>query len=180
MTEHELHEYRELRATIRERGSARVWVMVVGIASWAAIEVAVSTVGPTPLATLVPLVVLAAAFEAIFALHAGVERIGRYLDVFHADAWESAAAAFGRPSGAIRVDPLFVGIFAVATMLNLVPALLVAPTPQELIFVGGAHALFVVRMVFARLASSKQRAIDRERFAILKAGSATTRNHEIR
>jgi hypothetical protein len=35
------------------------------------------------LSTLVPLLVLVAGFEAAFALYTNVERIGRYLQVFH-------------------------------------------------------------------------------------------------
>lgn len=179
MTERELQEYAELRATIRERGTARVWIAVVGVAAWAAIEVAVATLMATPLGTLVPLLVLAAVFEGIFALHVGVERVGRYLDVFHDDGWEHAAGTFGRPVGAIVVDPLFVVVFVIATALNIVPALLVSPTAEEVIFVGGAHALFVVRLMFAKLMAGKQRVIDRERFVVLKSASAMkSRGHE--
>ena len=46
------------------------------------------TLQPVPLATLVPLLVLAAAFECVFALHVGIERVGRYLQVFYEDRWE--------------------------------------------------------------------------------------------
>src|SRR5262249_14593013 len=139
MAESQITEYRELRATIRQRGTARVWVMVVGVGAWAALDVTAPLASPAPLSTLVPLIVLAAAFEGVFALHVGVERIGRYLDACHGDAWEATAAAFGRPRGAIRLDPLFTVVFVVAALLNLMPALLMGPTPQELIFVGGAH-----------------------------------------
>src|SRR5947208_14124487 len=34
MTARELEEYRALRATIRERGTARVWIFVVGFGLW--------------------------------------------------------------------------------------------------------------------------------------------------
>ena len=44
---------------------------------------AVASLAAIPVATLLPLVLLAACFEAIFALHTGVERIGRYLQVFY-------------------------------------------------------------------------------------------------
>ena len=37
MTLAEQEEYRSLRATIRERGTARVWVFVGGIVAWAAL-----------------------------------------------------------------------------------------------------------------------------------------------
>ena len=83
MTGRELDEYRELRATIRQRGTARVWIFVVGVAMWAAATIATTALASTPIATLLPLLVLASVFEAIFALHVGVERIGRYIQVFH-------------------------------------------------------------------------------------------------
>ena len=88
-----LHEeFAALRATIRERGTARVWIFFATIAVWAALGVAMMLVGTAPVFTLLPLVVLAAGFEAIFHLHVGVERVGRYLQAFTED-----AAAGGRP-----------------------------------------------------------------------------------
>ena len=42
------------------------------------------------------------------------------------------------------------------------------PLRSELIFVGGAHALFALRVIVARLAAAKQRKIDLERFQQLK------------
>jgi hypothetical protein len=168
MTPSELREYTQLRATIRERGTARVYVFVVGVAVWATLVIAVATLSSTPLATLIPLLVLAASFEGVFALHVGVERIGRYLAVFHSDAWEAAAAGFGRPRGAIGLDPLFAAVYGIAAVSNLLPALLQQPTRQEMLFVGGAHALFIVRLAYARMAAPKQRAIDAGRFQELR------------
>src|SRR5437667_12138684 len=80
MTPREQERYAALRATIRERGTARVWVFAAGTAVWAALTVATTATSAPPVATLIPLVVLAASFEAVFALHVGVERVGRYLD----------------------------------------------------------------------------------------------------
>jgi len=176
MTQREQVEYSALRATIRERGSTRVYVFVLGVAAWGALAIATAVVASTPLATIVPLVVLAAVFEAVFALHVGVERVGRYLQVFYetdgTDAagagWEHAAMAFGRPRGAATSDPLFAVVFLIATFVNAAPALIVEPTMQEMIFVGGAHALFLVRLFAARDAASKQRAIDLARFTELR------------
>lgn len=168
MSAPEQEEYRALRATIRERGTARVWIFVVGVSVWASLSVAAASFTAPPIAMLVPLVVLGATFEAVYALHVGVERIGRYLDVFFDDAWESAAGAFGRPPGAAAVDALFVVVFALAALINFIPVLVAQPTPQELLFIGGGHALFGVRLVFAKLTAYKQRAIDRERFQALK------------
>ena len=70
------------------------------ITAWAAVAVATSAVITVAISTLVPLLVLAAGFEAAFALYTSVERIGRYLQVSHerdADAgWEHATMEFDR------------------------------------------------------------------------------------
>ncbi len=182
-------EYIALRVTIRERGTARVCVFAGGIAAWTAATIATAALASTPVATLLPLLLLAATFEAVFALHVGVERIGRYLQVYYeADAggsdgssgtdgsggtgrsagWEHAAMAFGRPAGAATTDALFSVMFLIATLFNAAPALVAAPAPVELIFVGGAHALFALRLLTARMAAGKQRAIDLARFQQLK------------
>ena len=169
-------EYTALRATIRERGTARVWIFVFGVVAWAGLTLATSALGRTPLATFVPLLALAAVFEAVFALHIGVERVGRYLQVFYEalgsgnPQWEHAAMAFGRPKGAAAIDPLFTLPFAVAAIFNLTPALFVDPPPtvQELVFVCGGHALFLVRLFAARHAAGRQRAIDLARFTELR------------
>ena len=76
--------------------------------------------------------------------------------------------AFGRPAGAVAIDALFTVPFLLAALFNITPALLLAPIRTELIFVGGAHALFVLRLFAAKHAAGKQRAIDLERFQQLK------------
>ena len=169
-------EYRALRDTIRERGTARVCVVVAGIFAWAALTAATAALSSTPVATLLPLLMLATAFEAVYALHIGVERIGRYVQVFHEQApdtgWEHAAMAFGRPAGAATTDPLFVALFVLAALFNLVPALVLQPIRAELLFVGGAHALFALRLIVARQTAARQRAIDLDRFHQLRSESA--------
>ena len=168
MTAREQEEYRALRATIRERGTARVCVFAGGIAAWAAATIATAALAATPVATLLPLLVLASIFEAVFALHVGVERIGRYLQVFHEGdggaGWEHAAMAFGRPTGAASADPLFIVAFLLAGLFNIAPALVLEPARAELVFVLGAHALFGLRLLVARQAAAKQRAVDLARF----------------
>jgi hypothetical protein len=168
MTAREQEEYTALRATIRERGTARVLVFAGGIVAWAGLAFAVAAVGSPPVATLLPLLVLAAVFESVFALHVGVERIGRYLDVRFGDEWERAALVFGRPTGAPSIDALFAIVFLLAALLNLLPAALAEPTSMTLIFIGVAHALFIMRVGAARRAASAQRAIDLERFREIK------------
>ena len=172
MTDHGHLEYSALRATIRERGTARVYVFATGFAAWSALVAATAALAFPPIATLLPLLLLAAVFEAVFALHVGVERIGRYLRVFHerdgAARWEEVAAAFGRPKGALATDPLFSILFFVAALLNVAPALIVGPTWPELVFIGGAHALFVLRLLVAREGARRQRTIDQTRFEELR------------
>jgi hypothetical protein len=177
MTLCEQEEYRALRATIRERGTARIWVFTAGFAVWAALTLATAVVAVTPLAVLLPLLVLAATFEAVFALHVGVERVGRYLQVFYEDQWERVAMQFGRPSGAVRIDALFLVPFLIAVVVNLAPLLVARPVPVEWIFVAGPHALLVLRLVTARVGAGRQRAIDLERFKQLKT-AAISRSHE--
>jgi hypothetical protein len=174
MTGRDRDEYTALRATIRERGTARVCIFVAGIAAWTAATIATAALASSPVASLLPLLLLAGVFEAVFALHVGVERIGRYVQVFHEGSgesvgWEHAAMAFGRPRGAATSDALFTLPFLLAALFNIAPALLLNPIPTELIFVGGAHALFGLRLVVARIVAGRQRAIDLERFQRLKA-----------
>ena len=164
-------EYKALRATIRERGTARICLFCGGIVGWGALALATAALASTPLATFLPLLVLSSLFEAIYALHIGVERIGRYVQAFHetdAGGWEHAAMAFGRPKGAASIDALFTVPILLATLLNIAPAVYLGPTIEEIIFVAGAHALFLVRLAFARATAAKQRQIDLERFAAIK------------
>lgn len=178
MTAREEEEYRALRATIRERGTARVWVFVAGFTAWAALTFATAALALPPVATLLPLLMLSAVFEAVFSLHVGVERVGRYLQVFHeasgqddaAAGWEHTAMAFGPTKGAVTIDALFSSPFLLATLFNISPALIADLTRPELIVIGGAHALFVVRLLSARMAAGRQRAIELARFQQLKRG----------
>jgi hypothetical protein len=172
MTEAEQEEYRSLRATIRERGTARIWVFLVGLVVWAALLIATAALAALPVATLLPLLVLTAAFEAVFSLHVGVERIGRYVQVFlESDGgWEHAAMAYGKPMRGTRVDPLFSLYFILATLANFVPVLLAEPVAMEVWVVGAVHLLVAIRIVLARRAAARQRAADLKRFLELKAG----------
>jgi hypothetical protein len=168
MTDRAAEEYAALRATIRERGTARVYIFALGVAVWAALALASVVLAIPPVATLIPLVVLAATFEGVYGLHAGVERIGRYLLVFHEDRWEQVAGVFGRPAGAPSSDPLFSTVFVLAALVNLVPLLATTPIVQELLIVGTAHAAFGARVLRARAAGRRQRAVDTERFRQLR------------
>jgi len=167
MTDCEVEEYKALRATISQRGSVRTCVFVAGLAIWSMVALAATFIS-IPLITVLPLLLLAGTFEAIFALHVGVERIGRYLQVFHQDRWEKTAMAFGAPLAGTGSDPLFIVFFGLATMCNFVPVLLAEPVRIELAMLGGVHALFIVRLVVARRVAGRQRAADLERFKNLR------------
>lgn len=168
MTSREIEEYSALRATIRARGTARVWVFVVGLAAWASLWIAEAALTLPPVASLVSLVELAAAFEGVFALHVGVERIGRYLQVFHKDAWEQAAMGFGRPLAGTGSDPLFAAFFGLAALLNSVPVIAAGAVRLELIVIGAGHAAFLARLIAARQATGRQRSADLERFLAMQ------------
>jgi hypothetical protein len=177
MTPRELEEYRALRATIRERGTARVWIFVVGFGTWGALVIATASIAALPEATLLPLVTLAAVFEAVFALHTGVERVGRYIQVFYegetpdGSNWEYTAMAFGRAFSGSASDPLFGRFFWIATLLNFIPAVLAGAVPVEWTIIGLAHLVFIARVVVAERHASKQRAVDLDHFQKLKARS---------
>lgn len=170
MASHQQEEYRALRQTISQRGTAKIWIFVVGIIGWAALTMATASLASLPVATFLPLLVLAVTFEAIFSLHVAIERIGRYLQVFHEDAagWEHTAMAFGRPLKGTGTSPLFVPHFVIATALNIVPALLAEPVQLEVTVVGSAHLLFIVRMFMAWHSAGRQREADLKRFEEMK------------
>jgi hypothetical protein len=175
MTPRELEEYRALRATIRERGTARVWIFVVGLAACSGLVIGTASLASLPEATLLPLLTLAGVFEAVFALHTGVERVGRYIQVFYegespdASKWEYTAMAFGRAFSGSASDPLFGRFFWIATLLNFIPAVLAGATVFEGIVIAAAHAVFIARVVVAERHASRQRAEDLDHFEKLKA-----------
>jgi hypothetical protein len=164
----ELEEYRALRGTIRTRGTARVCLFVIGFGTWAVLSLTALALALPPVATLASLAVLAATFEAVFALHVGVERVGRYLQVFHEDRWEQTALDFGAPLAGTGSDPLFTYLFAIATLLNAIPIAGADPVRLELVVIGAAHGLFLARVIVARRAATRQRAVDLDRFRALK------------
>ena len=174
-------EYEALRASIRERGTARMVLFPIIFIGWAATAIATGAVITVALSTLVPLLVLAAGFEAIFALHTNVERIGRYLQVFHEPtngdpghvAWEHVAMEFGRRFPGSGPDPLYGRLFVLAISVNYLPAAL-GGTEIELAVLAVFHLLAIGRIRYCRSVATKQRALDLERFAaIAKQSSAS-------
>ena len=160
-----------MRATIQSRGTARIVLVPVVFIGWAATAVATAAVITVAISTLVPLMVLAAGFEAIYALQSNVERIGRYLQVFHeeSEGWEHVAMSYGErfPGG---TDPLFSRLFVLTVSVNFLPAALGGEL-AELVVLGVLHLLFINRIRLAGAAAKRQRVEDLERFRALRDGA---------
>jgi hypothetical protein len=168
------HEFTVLRATIATRGTIRMALLPLTVVSWAALAAGLALWSETPIAILFPLAVLVAGFEAIHALHVGVERIGRYIQVNYeslpgAPQWESTAMRVGPALPGGGIDPLFTVMFLATTFANLIPAVMVAPTRAEYGVLAAVHVLFIIRLVRARGAAARQRAVDLETFKALRA-----------
>ena len=173
MTAREIEEYRALRETIRQRGTVRAWLVPAGLAVWAALVILTAALTPWPVASLFPLLVLATTFESAFALHTGVERVGRYLQVFYEDEasarkWEHQAMTYGRRFPGSGPDPLFSIFFFTAGLLNYIPVILAGAVALEHAATGPLHVLFLVRLALARRQAGAQRARDLERFQQLR------------
>ncbi len=166
-------EYEVLRATIRERGTARLVAVVFGLAAWGTLAMALRLIDQSGVVTLVPLLVLAATFEINFFIHVGVERIGRYLQVFYEErtgsaGWETTAMNFGAKFPARGLDPLFSVVFFSAGVLNFVNALATSELRSGWTLVSlAAHLTFNYRIVVARRISATQRATDLDAFRSL-------------
>ena len=166
---HHDEEFAALRATIRERGTIRMLLLPATFGLWAGAIIATTALIELPIAAILPLLVLAAGFEAIYALHVNVERIGRYLQVFHepGGGWEHVAMAFGQRFPGRGPDALFSNLFLIATALNYLPVAL-GGTRAELAAGGLFHLLLAFHIGTARSRASKQRAQDLERFHAIK------------
>lgn len=165
-------EFEALRATIRERGTVRMILLPVTFGIWAAVAIATAAAVALPIGALLPLLVLAAGFEAIYALHINVERIGRYIQVFHEDGggWEHVAMTFGQRFPGRGPDALFSTLFLIATALNYLPVALGGSVP-ELVAAGVLHLVLAFHIGTARSRASKQRQQDLERFQDIKSAS---------
>ena len=159
-----------MRDTIRQRGTVRMVLVPVTFIGWAATAVATAAVITVAISTLVPLMVLAAGFEAIFALHMNVERIGRYLQVFHETdgGWEQVAMAFGTRFPGSGPDPLFAQLFVFGVSVNFVPAALGGEV-LEVALIAVVHLAVIYRIRMAKGISARGRAQDLERFEQLRA-----------
>ena len=143
------------------------------LTAWALVNLVVLIYDDLPVLSLLPLAVLVGGFEAVHALHVGAERIGRYLQVYYENAhgvprWETTAMAVGPALPGGGIDPLFSVVFVGVAALNLLTGLLPQPTPLELSTVGVLHAAFVLRVVRARGAAARQRAVELESYRALR------------
>jgi hypothetical protein len=173
-------EFAALRQTIASRGTVRVVLLVVTLLGWAALATVLLLFSSLPVAVVYPLGMLAAGFEGIHALHVGVERIGRYLQVYFegeldGPRWETTAMSVGPALPGGGIDPLFTVLFTCAAVLNLIPALVPQPAPIEIGVIGTLHLAFLVRVVRARGAAARQRAVELESFRALKSRQADTK-----
>ena len=162
-------EFAVLRQTIATRGTVRMILFPVTMLGWAALALIVLVFSEAPVAVLFPLAVLAGGFEAIHALHVGVERIGRYLQVYYENPetgprWETTVMAVGPALPGGGIDPLFTTMFACASFVNIIPALMPPRTRTEMGVIGILHLAFVIRVVRARGAAARQRAVELESF----------------
>ncbi len=175
-------EYRALRATIASRGTVRMLLLPLTATSWAILSAALLLFASLPMASLLSLAVLAAGCESIRALHVGVERIGRFVQVFYEEPaagaadvrprWEVTAMAAPTESRSTLpgggVDPLFSVFFACAAIVNITVAIVPGPTMAEGAAAGAMHLAFLARVAATRIAAGSQRAKDLEHYRALR------------
>jgi len=175
-------EFEALRATIRTRGLARPIAFLVGLSAWAVTLVAILAWIANPIAAVIPLTVLVGSFEVVRSLHMGVERIGRYVQVFFEEtsvnatafappAWERTAMAFGPTVPGAGGHPLFLPVFLLATVVNLIAVMLPEPLLIEVGTLLIPHGAFLVWMLYCDRAMRKQRATELARFREMKKDS---------
>ena len=174
MIRHGRSEYLVLRRTIAQRGALRHILFLCGAGAWALTLTVVLVWLQHSLAFLIPLLMLAATFEAIRPLHFGAERIGRYLQVFYEEigeptrplrdtpSWERVAMQFGSVPG-VGGHPLFLPIFLLATAVNFMAALWPRPSFMDHVVLAVMHALFAGWVFSAHRAMKTQRGIELER-----------------
>jgi hypothetical protein len=146
-------------------------LILSGLIAWGALTLALNALEFDRAATLVPLLILGATFEISFFIHTGVERVGRYLQVYFEDQWEETAMAYGRnnPGGA---NPLFTTLFLLIALVNFAATLATAARHPGWIGISFlSHLAFVWRLFSAKRSSSVQRALDLDRFRAIKTAA---------
>jgi hypothetical protein len=167
-------EFRILRETIAWRGTVRMALVPVTAGIWALVWTNLLLSTDAGAAGAIPLLVLVAGFEAVHALHSGVERIGRYLQVNYENGregplWESTAMRLGPGLPGGGVDPLFTAIFLLGAATNLaLLATSLSPQLPTVVLMATLHTFFAVRVLRARRAAGQQRAVDLESFRAVR------------
>ena len=161
-------EFAALRQTIAVRGTVRIVLAATVVVAWAMLATLQGLYSDLPLLAAIPLTVLVVGFEGVWALHVGVERIGRFIQVRYESndgaSWETTAMRASPGLPGTGADPLFTLVFAVATLVNLGVAFVAGPTPVEVILLFGAHAALLLRIARARMVAGRQRGADLEAF----------------
>lgn len=184
MTDLATAEYRTLREAIAARGHLRTTLTLAGLLSWGGLLALTLIALPYPVAAALPLMALLATFEVIRPLHAGAERIGRYLQVFFEEtgsapapgatatltppAWERTAMAFGPAVPGAAGHPLFLPVFGLATAVNFLAVLMPGPVPVELALMALPHAAFLAWLAYADRGMRTQRTRELARFRELR------------
>ena len=172
-----IEEYRALRATIRERGSLRVILALVSVGLWALLAATLQWTAARSLTWLLPLTVLGLGADIVGALHVGVERIGRYIQVEYEETdpldstgphWEHVAMTPGASLPRGGLQPLFTGWFGCAALVNwLLAASSDALPVQALLLV--AHGAVLLRLWWYRHFAQTQRQRDLQHFTRIRA-----------
>jgi hypothetical protein len=146
--------------------------------AWAALAVAVGALGLVPLAWLIPLLALVAGFETVYGLYVGIERVGRYLQVFyetvpdtqgHGPEWERRAMAYGLQFPQKGPDPLSAEVFLIAGFFNLLGLFMSRLSRVQAVVLAVPHVIYYLRVLAVRRRAAKLRAQDLERFTKLKS-----------
>ncbi len=180
MTDFRALEYDSLRAAIRVRATVAPALLVAVMLGWATLTLWIFTTDVVSAATLVPLMVLAAGYEALYAFHVKAERLARYLQVAYEEPiasgsatpltaspqWETTSLAYRQRFSSVGSNAVFSALFILATMVNYVPAA-VSGTFEELVGIGFAHTLFAVRIIMAGRIAARVRGEDLERLRTL-------------
>lgn len=158
-------EFTILRQTIAARGTARVLLAAATVAMWATLATVHGLFSDLPLLAVIPLCILAAGYEAVWALHVGAERIGRFIQVVHETepgqaSWETTIMRLGPGLPGGGVNPLFSVVFGSASLVNLGAAFAAEPTPLEVVLLFACHAGFLLRLAQTRVLASRQRQAD--------------------
>ncbi len=166
-------EFTVLRQTIATRGTTRVLLFAGSIAVWATLAIVHGLFSDLPLLALIPLCALAAGYEAVWALHVGAERIGRFIQVFHEAepgqaGWETTAMRLGPGLPGGGVNPLFSMTFGAAALVNLGAAFAAEPIPLEVVLLFASHAAFLLRLAQTRVLAGRQRQADLAAFAAVQ------------